>query len=425
MLPKSKNLAVTRAMFERSESPGLRPHRSDWDALDTPGWSAADLIPYLKKHDTYHGKDEQGLHGHHGPIQVSDSTYKPHRIADEFATAVVKMGWSNVDDLSDLDSTNPVGRAKRFISPDGKRQDTVTCYLHPRLQDGKHPNLHVLVQSQVNRILFDENRNAVGVEFQPSPLFSAEASPLQTVKAKKLVIASAGAIGTPSLLERSGLGDSEVLKRAGIPLVAELPGVGEGYENHQLLGYPYLNNLSIGNTLDGLVFGGMGSHEDLIKSNHKMMGWNGKEMQAKIRPTDDEEAVLGPEGSPVARRGYGINAKCRQARFHPPSAAGSDAALVELGDSPLPADAPEIRYTPEDDAVIAQWIRGNVGTTWHSLRTCKMQPREKMGVVDPTLSVYGVQGLKIADMSIAPRNVSANTCDTAITIGEKAADIFI
>lgn len=108
---------------------------------------------------------------------------------------------------------------------------------------------------------------------------------------------------------------------------------------------------------------------------------------------------------------YGINAKCRQARFHPPFAAGSDAALVELGDSPLPADALE--------------IRGNVGTTWHLLGTCKMQPREKMGVVDPTLSVYGVQGLKIADMSIAPRNVPANTCDTAITIGEKAADIFI
>lgn len=113
--------------------------------------------------------------------------------------------------------------------------------------------------------------------------------------------------------------------------------------------------------------------------------------------------------------------------FHPPFAPDSPAALVELGggDAPVPRDAPAIGYTAEDDAVLEKWLRENVGTTWHSLGTCKMLPREQGGVVDPALGVYGVQGLKVADMSVAPRNVSANTCDTALVIGEKAADLFI
>lgn len=112
------------------------------------------------------------------------------------------------------------------------------------------------------------------------------------------------------------------------------------------------------------------------------------------------------------------------AKCHPPFASNSGAACVAL-DAPLPADAPPIRYTPEDDRVLEKWIRENVGTTWHSLGTCKMLPREKGGVVDASLGVYGVQGLKIADLSVVPRNVAANTNHTALTVGEKAADIFI
>lgn len=110
---------------------------------------------------------------------------------------------------------------------------------------------------------------------------------------------------------------------------------------------------------------------------------------------------------------------------HPPFAAESGAACVRLTDGPLPAGAPDIEYSAEDDAVLERWLRENVGTTWHSLGTCKMLPRDEMGVVNPNLGVYGVRNLKIADLSIAPRNVAANTNNTALAIGEKAADIFI
>lgn len=113
------------------------------------------------------------------------------------------------------------------------------------------------------------------------------------------------------------------------------------------------------------------------------------------------------------------------AACHPPFAAGSGAACLRLTEGPLPAGVPDIEYSAEDDAVLERWLRENVGTTWHSLGTCKMLPRDEMGVVDPSLGVYGVQNLKIADLSIPPRNVGANTNNTALAIGERAADIFI
>lgn len=109
---------------------------------------------------------------------------------------------------------------------------------------------------------------------------------------------------------------------------------------------------------------------------------------------------------------------------HPPFASTSPAACQDITEA-LPSDVQDIAYSAEDDAVLEKWIRENVDTTWHSLGTCKMQPREKKGVVDANLSVYGVKGLKIADLSIAPGNVAANTNATALMIGEKAADIFI
>ena len=114
------------------------------------------------------------------------------------------------------------------------------------------------------------------------------------------------------------------------------------------------------------------------------------------------------------------------APLHPAFAADSDAATPSKPlDGPLPDDVSDIVYTAEDDAVLEQWLRANVGTTWHSLGTCKMAPKSEGGVVDSSLSVYGVEKLKIADLSVPPGNVGANTANTAYMIGEKAADIFI
>lgn len=84
-----------------------------------------------------------------------------------------------------------------------------------------------------------------------------------------------------------------------------------------------------------------------------------------------------------------------------------------------------MEYTTDDDKAIEDWLRAHVASCWHSMGTCKMADREEGGVVDPSLTVYGVRGLKVADLSIVPSNVGANTCSTAMAIGEKAADIII
>ncbi|KAH8878590.1 alcohol oxidase [Thozetella sp. PMI_491] len=485
--------------------------KSDFDSWGVPGRSGDAMLPYLKKFETYHGKDEKNIHGHDGPIHISRGTYHSKRLEDEFIASTAKLGWAEVEDVQDLETVNSVGRAHRYISPDGRRQDTATCYIHPRLEDGKHPNLHVLVESQVTRILV-KNNIATGVELRPNPAFGGDASQTKAIRARKLVIASCGACGTPNLLERSGMGDPKVLQAAGVPVVVEVPGVGNDYQDHHMLLYPYLNSLDPTDTLDALVYGRMGTPEELIKSQHPMLGWNAQEIQGKARPTEAEATTLGPEfkeawdcefkdhpekpmvlftvlggfpGDPsLATGGPGLaistftvypfsrghvhitgpqiqdpldfetgffmgrgvldlkkhvwtykkqreimrrmpSYRGEMAVLHPPFKLDSPAACIYLTDGPLPADTPNIEYSAEDDAILEQWIRENIGSTWHCLGTCKMQPREQNGVVDENLSVYGVQGLKIADLSIVPQNVAANTNNTALAIAEKAADIFI
>jgi alcohol oxidase len=107
---------------------------------------------------------------------------------------------------------------------------------------------------------------------------------------------------------------------------------------------------------------------------------------------------------------------------HPAFPKGSNAAIVTLKE-PLSVFK-DIEYSKDDDAAIEDWIRGNLNTTWHSLGTCAMKSYEHGGVVDADLNVHGTRALKIADLSIVPENVGANTNNTAIAVGEKAAIII-
>lgn len=112
------------------------------------------------------------------------------------------------------------------------------------------------------------------------------------------------------------------------------------------------------------------------------------------------------------------------AATHPKFPEGSKAAVVETADGPIASGNSRVEYTEEDDKAIEQKVREIVSTTWHSLGTCKLAPKEKGGVVDPSLSVHGIQGLKLCDLSVPPHNVGANTGGTAFLIGERASDIF-
>lgn len=521
---KSKHLADREAIVPCGGTLGggssinfmmyTRAQRSDFDSWKTPGWSANEMWPFLKKLETYHGPGEKSHHGYDGPIHVSDGGFRAKQAENDFIQAAEKTGYPEIEDLQNLDNNNGFQRWQRYVSPDGKRQDTAHRYVHPKLEDGQHPNLHVLVESKVVRVLFDENKRATGVEYTPNAEFQVESGlsthPTMTVKARKLVVVTCGACGTPPVLERSGLGDKRILERAGVPLVEEIPGVGKDYQDHHLLLYPYKTSLEPEQTLDEILSGRKDVAE-MFKNKDPKLGWNAIDISAKIRPTEEDVDALGPEfrqawdrdfknapnrplmlcgvvscflGDPASvpagqyvttgtytaypySRGHmhitgpkhdspldfdvgyfsdahDIDMKkqlwaykkqreiMRRTSYyrgelalgHPKFPAGSAAAVVENLDGPL-TNVQDLVYTKEDDAAIEQWLRENVNTTWHSLGTCKMAPKEEDGVVDASLNVYGVKGLKVADLSIPPENVGANTNNTALVIGEKAADIII
>lgn len=320
---------------------------------------------------------------------------------------------------------------------------------------------------------------------------------------------TAGALGTPQILERSGVGNPEILSKLDIPVVADVPGVGENYQDHHLLLYPYKSNLAPEETLDPILSG----RKDFVKAlgeKDPQLGWNGIDICAKLRMTDAEVKALGPEfekdwerdfvpyptrpvmlcgvvnafladpslvepgqymtmgtytAYPYSRGSIHITSKedvltgydfdagflnhpsdikkqlwaykmsreiARRLPYytgelelgHPKFKEGSAAALNDYSKTSAPEVTQDIQYSKEDDEAIEDWIRGNLNTTWHSLGTCAMKPREQGGVVDGSLNVYGTTGLKVADLSMVPENVGANTNNTALTVGEKAAIII-
>ena len=199
-------------------------------------------------------------------------------------------------DLQDPFTDEGMELSLRTITNEGRRVDAVSAYVHPLLQDGKHPNLHVLCESKVNRVLFDQDKHAEGVEYTPNPEYQVIAPgttqrPRFTVKARKLVVLSCGALGTPLVLERSGVGDRKVLKNASVPVIADVPGVGHDYQDHQLSFWPFKTSLRPDETLDAL-WGGRMTAEDAAAN--KLLYWNGCGVHGKFRPTDEEVAALGP-----------------------------------------------------------------------------------------------------------------------------------
>ncbi|KAM0419053.1 hypothetical protein ACHAPT_011992 [Fusarium lateritium] len=467
-----------------------RAQRSDLDSWNTPGWSANDLIPFLQKLETFHGEKKHASHGTGGPVQISSGTFRSKNSESDFIHAAAQVGWPEHDDLQVLDTNNGFQRWHRHVSPDGRRQDTATAYLHEKMNDeAKYPNLHILVQSKVVRVILDDEKRAVGVEYTPNPAFQVDTNvtqhPKLAIKARKLVVVSCGALGTPLVLERSGLGDPKVLEKAGIPVQVDLPGVGSNYEDHQLILYPYKTNLQPHETIDQ-VLRNPHKRQELIDAKDPVLGWNSIDVSSKLRPSDADVAALGPEfqkswdkdfknkpdrpimlmglvscflGDPSSvpegqyvtignytaypySRGHihvtgpeitdvpDFDKKSREIirrtsmyrgeleAGHPQWPAGSKAASPEF-------DGKDVVYSAEDDEAIEQWIRGHVETTWHSIATCKMAPKEENGVVDGRLNVWGTKGLKLADLSIVPKNVGGNTGNTAMLVGEKAAHLII
>ncbi|KFZ17325.1 hypothetical protein V501_01793 [Pseudogymnoascus sp. VKM F-4519 (FW-2642)] len=459
-----------------------RAQRCDFDLWKSLGWSADEMLPFMKKLETYHGAGDAKYHGYDGPVHISDGGHRSFKSESDFITAASKVGYPEIKDLQNLDSNNGFERWMRTVSKDGKRQDTAHRYLHPLLQDGNHPNLHVLVESKVVRVIFDDYKRATGVEYTPNSDFQAEigltSHPKSIIKARKLVVVSCGACGTPSVLERSGVGNPEILKEASVPLVADVPGVGHNYKDHNLIFFPYRTALDTDETNDAFLSGRY-PREAFLAEKPPILRWNAVDVSSKIRPMDCEVAALGKEFQAAWDRDFknqpnlplmlmalvssylGDQSSIRPGQYvsvanytaypysrgsihivgpevtdapvfdtgffsdahdidlkkqiwaykkqrelmrrtemyrgeleigHPKFPAGSKAACVDLtSNAYIPgSEIRDIEYFAEDDIAIEQFLRENISTTWHSLSTAKMAPRDQMGVVDLDLSVYGV-----------------------------------
>lgn len=238
--------------------------------------------------ETYHGRGKKEHHGDSGPVNVSKGTYTAKRAEDTFMEAAAQLGYPEVDDLQNLDNNNAVERYLRYVGPNGRRSDAAHTYLHPKLRSGAYPNLHVLVEKQVIKVLFDDDKRAVGVQYQTNPKFMANPEFLnagytspRNIRASKMVILSAGAIGTPLILERSGVGDAKILKGAGVPVIEDLPGVGNDYQDHHLTLYAYRTSLSSRETINGFTDGRF-DIQDAIFQSDELLGTNA--MDARKTP---------------------------------------------------------------------------------------------------------------------------------------------
>jgi alcohol oxidase len=251
--------------------------------------------------ETYSGPDPDGTHGSEGPIQVSAGPFYAPNAQNSFISAASRVGWPELDDLQTFGATNGTMRAMRYVTVDGTRSDAAHAYLHPLLQDGLHPKLHVVVDTVVHRIIFDGNR-AVGLVCTPKAAVASEVP--RTIRARKLVILSAGACGTPLILQRSGVGKTDVLARAGVPLVKEVEAVGSNYQDHQLVLYPYKSSLPPEDTADRLVLGGMEVIMDLLQKGDTILGWNAQDVTCKLRPSEKDIAVMGPSFRDVWDRDF-------------------------------------------------------------------------------------------------------------------------
>ncbi|KAJ7187268.1 alcohol oxidase [Mycena filopes] len=486
-----------------------RPSASDYDDWDTEfnntGWGSKTLIPLLEAAETYEVNPKAATHGGSGPLHVSYGGAGLLEIAQQFLDIGPKVEKNRPvgPDGNDFTtkSINVFYRMPKWISGQGTRSDAPHHYLYTQ-QANK--NLVISYGSRVTRILFDKTLTATGVEFVYDKHVFPDYDPKpRQITATKLVVISAGAMNTPQILERSGVGAKAVLSSVGVKQVVDLPGVGATYKDHVFLVSPYFADDNT-TTFDPIFRGDAATWTQALaqwdKDRTGLIAANGVDAAIKMRPTTAELADIGPEfsarwksfyaskpdkplfwlsalaGLPADQTGLPVtkflSAGCflgypeslgsihissgtdvyapanyssgfltaqsdvaalrwgykkgreiirRMPVFrgalvpaHPQFAANSSAALTETG--PVAIDAPNVVYSAADDAAIDAYIRAFVGTSWHSFSTAPMKPRARGGVVDSNLNVYGVKKLKIADVSIGPEMVNANTYSTAIAI---------
>lgn len=431
----------------------LRGNALDYDNWATfeglENWSYLDCLPYFKKAET-RDIGPNDYHGGDGPVSVTTSKEDHNPLFRAFIEAGKQAGYSETDDLNGYQQEG-FGPMDRTVTPKGRRASTGRGYLD---QTKSRENITVLTRAVTNKILFD-GKTAEGVEF----LHKGET---KRAYAKREVILSGGAIASPQILQRSGVGPLDILEEFDIPVVHELPGVGQNLQDHlemyiqyeckePISLYPALkfwNQPMIGAEW---LFKGTG----IGASNHFEAG-------GFIRTSDEFDwPNLQYHFLPIAINYNGTNPiKTHGFQFHVGSMRSESRGRIRLK-SLDPNDHPSIlfnymaherdwkefrdairitreiaqqpafdRYRGKEiapginyqsDKELDEFIRNFAETAYHPSCSCKMG-EDEMAVVNAYGQVHGVNNLRIVDASIMPIVTTGNTNAPTIMIAEKIAD---
>ena len=424
-----------------------------WAQLGNRGWAWEDVLPYFKKAESWEGEEDE-FHGASGPLLTSRTADRP-LLCERMIEAGVALGLEYHEDVNRLPAGAPpnIGWVQQ-TRRGRRRQSAARTYLRPAV---KRPNLAVVTDALVHRVLIEGGR-AVGVEL-------SRGGAVERVEAAAEVILAAGAIGSPHILQLSGVGDPEHLARVGIPLAQALPGVGRNLQDHYLArvscrvtGARSLNESSRGLRLAGEVMrylatgtGMLTYAASLVAASVKVLEESatpdvqclfahGSYAAGAVRRLDDKPGMtIGIWQMRPLSRGY-VEAKSNRPGDPPAinpryfseetdrrAVVGGLRFARRLFAAPPLARHAAAETVPgpnvESDAELLDYARQTGSTVFHATCSCKMG-QDAMAVVDDRLRVRSIERLRVVDASVMPAVTSTNTNAPTIMIAEKGAQMI-
>ena len=427
-VPRGKVVGGTSAINGQVILRGVPEDYDSWAALGNDQWAYVNVLPYFRKLET-DTDIRDDFHGTDGPIPVrrfQRADWLPFQNA--FHRAAVDAGYPEDADMNNPDSGG-VGPIP-MNNPNGIRMSTGLTYINPN----RHRlNLTVRGNVLVRRILFEGNKVS-GVEVESGgETFQVEADQ---------VVLSGGAIASPQILMLSGVGPAEHLRGLDIPVVQDLPGVGQNFRDHPMApvrlrvrddfpqdadapriqaglrytagGSDLRNDMQIMPSSFSFPLGGDPLEGEGVRFSCilELAEGKGEITLASADPHDQPNLYYGflEEQSDRERLREAVRI-CFRLLEHQ--------AFRDIVAGPLTPSEADLA----SDEALDDWLNRNVTTSQHLAGTCKMGPdSDPLAVVDQYCRVRGIEGLRVADTSVMPNVVRANTNTTAITIGERVAD---
>jgi choline dehydrogenase len=452
-IPRGRTLGGSSAVNAMCYTRGHKWDFDHWESLGNKGWGYDDVLPIFKRSEHYEpGANE--FHGVGGPINIAD-LQSPLEVSKAFVDAGVEAGYPATDDLN-TDKPEGVSLFKVF-QKNGERFGAARGYLHPVMS---RPNLTVMTGVTVNKVLFNGKR-ATGVEV-------VQKRKKVTLEGAEIIL-SGGAINSPKLLKLSGVGPKDELEKHGIPLVHELPGVGENLQDHPdiLVVQKSKRSDTIAITPGVLFLKGPVALYNYIFKRTDLLTSNVAESGGFIKSRPEEEIPdIQFHMSSVRLDNHGLNLPFTfgygysgHACVLRPKSRGT-LKLKDANPNSHPLIDPNLLDHPDDfegmvrgvkavrkifaqnafdpwrgdeifpgkhvqsDEEIREFIRQKADNIYHPVGTCKMG-HDDMAVVDDTLKVHGLEGLRVVDASIMPTLVGGNTTAPTIMIAEKASDMIL